>query len=1167
MKFGRQVNSRAAEIFFASFAALLIFLAGARAAEVDPARIPPAATTQIDFAHDIQPILERSCLKCHSGEKPKGKFSLTTRETLLKGGQDQVDILPGHSAKSPLIHFVARLITDSEMPPEGKGDPLSKEQIGLLRAWVDQGAKWPSEIVLQNPEGGNIQHSTSNARHSTKELPPVATKKIDFVKDIQPIFQQSCLGCHGPKKQESELRWDNKEIALKGGDHGAVIIPGKSAESKMIQLVAGFDEEKIMPQKGERLTAEQIGLLRAWIDQGAIWPDSASVKIPNTRDHWAFKAPVRPTLPKVKNQKWIRNSIDNFVLAKLEQEKLSPSREADKITLVRRLSLDLIGLPPTPKEIDDFLADKNSDAYEKLIERLLASPHYGERWGRHWLDAARYADSNGFEKDLPRSIWPYRDWVINAFNRDEPFDQFAVEQLAGDLLPNATTEQKVATGFLRNSMINEEGGVDPEQFRIESIIDRMDTMGKAFLGLTINCCQCHNHKYDPIKQADYYQLFAFLNNDDEPQLEVPNKEQQAGRVAIRKKIYGIENDLLKKFPDIPKKMDAWEKEMQDLVRDWIVMEPRSFYGSVGTKFNRLKDKSLLATASNPPVSDYTISFKTDLKDITGFRLETLTDPNLPLYGPGRSANGNFVLTEFKLDAAPANLSGKTNHVILQNATADFSQKGFPVTAAIDGSLTNKTGWAAEDLPGRRNHDHRAVFETKENVGYDGGTILTFTLSQSQGAEQAIGRLRLSATTGKRLLRADPLTPHAREIISIPKEKRTKKQQRELFSFYRVTDSRFAEANKKIDEEQSKWPGAPTTLVLLARADPRETHIFKRGDWRKPGALVSPGVPSIFHPLPNDAPRNRLTLAKWLVDKKNPTLARVIVNRMWQEYFGRGLVMTAEDFGTQGERPSHPELLDWLATEFMERGWSMKTIHRLIANSATYRQSSVITPQLWERDQYNRLLARGPRVRVEAEIIHDIALRASGLLSEKIGGPSVYPPIPDGVLKLAYGTPMKWETEKNESRYRRGMYTFWKRSLPYPSMSIFDAPNADFACPRRLRSNTPLQALTTLNDPVFFEAAQSLALRIWKEGGKNDRDRAQFAFRLCTGRIPKPKEVETVLSLLNDQENYFEDRTTTAIEVASPDQKNPAKNVNLHKVAAWTMVSRVLLNLDETITKE
>jgi mono/diheme cytochrome c family protein len=475
------------------------------------------------------------------------------------------------------------------------------------------------------------------------DLPPAADRPVDFVKDVQPILSDNCFGCHGPRKHEAEVRWDNKEIALRGGDRGQDIIPGHSADSRLIQSVSGVITNLVMPQSGDRLTTQQIGILRAWIDQGANWPDSASVKVLDPRLHWSFKAPVQPSIPSVKLKKWARNQIDDFILARLEKEKLHPSPEADRPMLLRRLSLDLIGLPPTLEEIRNFVNDRSPDAYEKQVTRLLASPHFGECWARHWLDVARYADSNGYEKDLARTIWPYRDWVIDAYNRNLSYDQFVTDQLAGDMLTNSTLEDKVATGFFRNSMLNEEGGIDPEEFRNQGIIERMDVMGKAFLGLTLNCCQCHNHKYDPISQKEYYQFFAFLNNDEEPALEVPDQAARAKRGEIETEIAKLEDGAMVQFPDIPEKMEAWEKEMKSAEGSWTVLDPETFYASVGTKFTKLEDDSLLATGSNPGVSQYTVTARTTLKGITGFRLEALTDPNLPAYGPGRSGNGNFVL--------------------------------------------------------------------------------------------------------------------------------------------------------------------------------------------------------------------------------------------------------------------------------------------------------------------------------------------------------------------------------------------------------------------------------------------------------------------------------------------------------------------------------------------
>ena len=996
-------------------------------------------------------------------------------------------------------------------------------------------------------------------------LPASAKRQIDFGRDIQPILADRCYSCHGPAKQKGELRWDVKAIALQGGLSGPAIVPGKSGESRMIHLVSGLQPDLVMPQKGERLSAEQIGLLRAWIDQGAQWPDSLDSKDSDKKNHWAFRPPTRPVFPAVKNESWIRNPIDHFVLARLEKEKFPPSPQADRITLIRRLSLDLIGLPPSPTEVDAFLADPSPDAERNVVERLLASPHYGERWGRHWLDVARYADSNGFEKDATRSIWPYRDWVIEAFNRDLPFDQFAIEQVAGDLLSGATLRQRVATGFFRNSMLNEEGGVDPEQFRTEGIIDRMDALGKAFLGLTINCAQCHNHKYDPITQREYYQLFAFLNNDDEPEIDVPSAEQQAKREQILQKIKTTEDELIAKTPDLAERLGRWEAEVKSLAGDWTIAPPDSWFAANGTKFIKLDDGSLLARGDRVGDSTYTYTVRTPLTNITGFRLDLLTEPQLPRGGPGRSETGNIVLSEFAVNATPVGHLETTNKIALTNASADFSQPEFPVASALDGNL--KTGWAIEAGPAR-NQDRNAVFQTAEPVGFEGGTILTFTLAQKHGGVHTIGRYRLSLTTAKNPV-ADPVPSKVRRILASAPSEQTPEQERAVFSYYRTTDtnSNYAAASKIIDEQLNQWPYGPITLVLLARDKPRETHIFKRGDWRKHGDVVSPGVPSILHPLPAHSPLNRLTLARWLVDPRNPTTARVVMNRVWQSYFGHGLITTPEDLGVQGEKPSHPELLDYLATEFINRKWSLKEMHRLIVSSATYRQSSKVPAPLQELDPYNRLLARGSRFRAEAEIIRDIALASSGLLSPKIGGPPAFPPIPDGVLSLGYGNPMKWEASTGADRYRRGMYTFWKRSVPYPGLLVFDTPTGDMSCARRLRSNTPLQALTTLNDVTFHEAAQALALRAFKEGGANDESRLTYAYRLCTARKPDPFETKELLSLLDRQKNYFEDRTAAAVEVSSPDPRKLPADVNLHKVAAWTMVARVLLNMDETITKE
>jgi mono/diheme cytochrome c family protein len=975
--------------------------------------------------------------------------------------------------------------------------------------------------------------------------------KVNFDRDIRPILERSCYGCHGPAKAMSQLRLNDRSSGMR------VINPGNAKTSRLMARILGEGGEVQMPLGGPALSPTDIELIRNWIDQGADWPAS-----PATKKHWSFNAPTRDALPAVKDRSWVKNPIDNFVLAKIEEHGLAPSPEADRITLIRRLSLDLTGLPPTLEEIDRFVSDQDAKAYENLVERLLASPHYGERWGRHWLDVARYADTNGFEKDLARSIWPYRDWVVDAMNRDMPFDQFTIEQLAGDLLPAPTLQQRIATGFLRNSMLNEEGAVDPEQFRVEGIIDRVDAIGKAFLGLTINCAQCHSHKFDPIPQSDYYRFYAFLNSDDEPTLEVADPEVLATRKEILDGIDKVQSDLLTSRPEVAAQFAGWEKSQTQDESSWTTIEDASITASFGTKFDRPPDHSFVAKGDNSTKNVYVIKALSPLKRVTGVRLELLTDPSLPRGGPGRSREGRLYLTEFGLDASPADKASAAEKVAWESATADFA--GTSIADAIDGNLD--TAWNIDAGPGRRNQTRKAVFVTKRAVGFESGTNLTFYLSQKQEDGFNIGRFRLSVTDDAHP-RADRLPVAMRRIVSVPEASRSKDQKRDLFTYFLSTDERYQVSSFHIDDLMKGWPYGPTTLVLAPREVSRETHIFKRGDWKRPGDVVRPGTPTALHPLPGGTPLNRLGLAQWIIDKQNPLTPRVIVNRMWQEYFGVGLVTTPEDFGARCESPSNPGLLDWLASEFRDTGWSMKHIHRLIVSSATYRQSSKVTPRVQEADPTNVWLARAPRLRVDAEIVHDIALSAGGLLNLKMGGPSVYPSIPDGVLNLGFGAPMRWETSTGADRYRRGMYTFWKRSVPYPSLLVFDEPNADSSCTRRIRSNTPLQALTTLNDQVFVEAAKGLGLRAWREGGTDDPSRVIYAFRLCTGRRPDEFELQQLMKLLEEQKPYFVGKTGASVYVSAPDLNNLPMDVDLHKVAPLTVVARVILNLDETITRE
>ncbi|MBL8235805.1 MAG: PSD1 domain-containing protein [Bryobacterales bacterium] len=990
-----------------------------------------------------------------------------------------------------------------------------------------------------------------------------ATPRVDFVRDIQPILQASCQGCHGAKAQMGQLRLDAKNTAQR------TFKPGNSAESSLYQRVAGTSDQARMPMGAKPLPVEQIGLIKRWIDEGAEWPDAVSVKGAEIQKHWAFIAPVKAPLPKVKNDAWAKSAIDRFVLAKLDAEDLAPSPEADRTTLLRRLHLDITGLPPTPAEVDAFLSDKSPNAYEKQVDRLLKSPHYGERWARQWLDAARYADSDGYEKDKSREVWFWREWVINALNKDMGYDQFLTEQLAGDLLPNATQDQRVATGFLRNSMINEEGGIDPEQFRMEAMFDRMDAVGKSMLGITIQCAQCHNHKYDPLTQEEYYKIFAVLNNSHESNAAVYTAAEQQKRAQIFARIREIEQDLQHKTPDWQARMAAWEAGVKAKQPNWEVLTPDiDDIATGGQKYSQMKDGSVLAGGYAPTKFKPQFTLRTKLRNIRAVRLELLNDPNLPMNGPGRSLWGTAALTEFEVTATPAGVKdAKPKKIKIARATADVNPPETqiagafwdktgrrrvtgPIAFAIDGN--DETAWGTDNGPGRRNQPRNAVFNFAEPVDFPEGTVLEVFLSQRHGGWNSddnmnhnLGRFRLSVTDAENA-EAHPGAG---------------------FAAFRETVAEWRQANAEIEQLWNEHPQGTTQLVMNEREEMRETHLLLRGDFLKPGKTVAAGTPAFLNPPPT-GPVNRLTFAKWLTDRQSPTVARSIVNRVWQSYFGTGIVATAEDLGKQAEPPSHKELYDWLSADFMDNGWSLKKLHKSIVMSNTYRQSSKVSEELYTRDPYNRLLARGPRFRVDAEIVRDIALTASGLLNPKVGGPSVYPPAPEFLFQppTSYG-PKNWYEEKGADRYRRGLYTFRFRSVPYPMLQAFDAPNGDMSCVRRGRSNTPLQALTTLNEPMFLETARALALKTVREGGVTDKDRLRFAFRRVVSRVPSEKESDMLLTLLAKQTQKY---AANAWEFAANDPKNPPAlpaGVTPSQLAGWTTVSRVLLNLDETITKE
>ena len=995
---------------------------------------------------------------------------------------------------------------------------------------------------------------------------PAPDDRIDFERDVRPIFEQRCLSCHDRQKRKGGLLLTDRKSALQKAESGLVaFIAGDPDASELLRRVASSDPEQRMPPKGASLTGDQIQTLRRWIREGAVWP-SADAAAP----HWAYVKPVRPALPAVRDAAWPVNEIDRFVHARLEKEGLRPSPAAAPARLIRRLHLDLVGLPPDVRDVDAFAADPSPAAYERVVDRLLASPRFGEHWARPWLDLARYADSNGYQSDQLRESWAFRDWVIRALNADLPFDRFTIEQLAGDLLPGATAEQRIATGFHRATPCNVEAGVDPEENRVNQIFDRVNTTATVWLGTTMECAQCHSHKYDPFTQLDYYRLFAYFNATPlevkqtagvtfdfvGPTMTLPTPPDRKARFdELGRKLEALERDRDAAARASAEQRRSWEARLRTLLRGepprWHVLTPQSFAATGGEEAQIRDDGSIFVGGTVPETSTYTVTARTDLRGVTAFRLEVLTDPSIPGGGPGRGDDlrPNFVLNELSVKAGDA-------RVELHAARADFSQKEWGVQGAIDGDL--KTGWA---IAPQFNKPHWAEFRTREPL--DGGTLL-FTLDQNYGSGRTIGRLRLSAWV------ADPevldLTEELRKILAKPAA--SAEETKKLDAFYR---SHAPELRKLEDEiaavkRQRDAIRPPTTLVMVEMDASRPTYLLRRGDFLTRGEPVGPGVPEALHPLPPDAPANRLGLARWLVSRDNPLSARVAVNRWWAQIFGRGLVRSPEDFGTQGERPSHPELLDWMAVEFMDgANWSMKRLLKLVVMSATYRQSSRVPAPLLDRDPENLLLARGPRFRLAAEAIRDNALAASGLLTDKLGGPPVMPYQPPGLWNHTGRNQPAWTESPGEDRFRRGIYVIWRRAAPYPSFTAFDAPDRSSCVAQRARTNTPLQALALLNDPAYTETALALAARMMEAA--SDEARASEGFRRCVARTPAPRELDLVLETYRTALERYRARPADATRRTDAAARLglPA-GLDRVRLAAWADVANLLLNLDETVTK-
>ncbi len=976
-------------------------------------------------------------------------------------------------------------------------------------------------------------------------LAPSARGAVDFNREIRPILAGNCLKCHGLDEtaRKSKMRLDLREAATGPAKSGKVtIVPGKPDESELIRRITSADPDVVMPPASTHvvLSDAQKNLLKQWIAEGAPYAG-----------HWAFVAPKQAALPSVRQSDWPRNPLDYFVLANLEAQSLHPSPQADRYTLVRRLYLDLIGLPPTPLQADDFVNDTSPDAYEKLVDRLLANPHYGERWARRWLDLARYADTNGFEKDRPRTIWPWRDWVINAYNADMPFDEFTIEQLAGDMLPNATESQKIATGFHRNTMLNEEGGIDPLEYRFYSSIDRINTTGTTWLGLTVGCAQCHTHKYDPITQKEYYSLLAFLDNADEPQLEIPDKGVESRRYDVEAKVAKLSTELPDKFPGgaaaLSQAFDAWENQATARAVHWTPLHPRSLQSSK-PYLTVLPDDSILAGGDIAKSVTYDLTYDAPA-GAKAIRLDVLPDDSLPGHGPGlvfyELERGDFFLSELSVKSDATSLK-------LTNASQTF---GSPAKDVIDGDP--QTGWRVTGGTGK---PHAAVFCFESPL--TDAKQLSIRMLFERYAAAPLGRFRFSVTTDSRAQGPQALPTEIESILCVAPVDRTEDQRGQLFDYFVSISPKLATARKAIDSARATMPPPLTTLVLRERpvGHGRETYVHHRGEYLSATDRVEPGIPAFLSQLPPGASANRLEFARWLVSPENPLTARVQVNRQWSAFFGRGIVRTLQDFGYQGEPPSNQALLDWLAVEFMKQGWSLKKLDRLIVTSAAYRQSSRVTPELLARDPENALLSRGTRFRMEAEIIRDSALASSGLLSEKIGGPSVFPPqLASITTEGAYGA-LNWTTSTGEDRYRRSLYTFSKRTAPFALYNTFDAPSGEACIARRDVSNNPLQALSLLNDQVFIEPAQAMG-KMFAESHESDDARSTQIFRRFLTRPPDADEVAMLASYAARERLRFATDKDAAKKVAGSAEGDAAE------CATWTAVARAVMNLDEAVTKD
>ncbi|MFM9963895.1 MAG: PSD1 and planctomycete cytochrome C domain-containing protein [Planctomycetaceae bacterium] len=1017
-----------------------------------------------------------------------------------------------------------------------------------------------------------------------------AAEPPNFSRDILPILSDNCFACHGPdaKSREADLRLDQQESALR--TEKPIIRPGQSGDSELMKRILTADSEAVMPppKSGRKLTAPQKEMLKSWIDSGAKWGK-----------HWAFEPIRRPAIPSIENQKSkIKNPIDAFVLARLEKVGLAPSPEAAKHTLLRRVTLDLTGLPPTLEELDAFVADQSPDAYEAVVDRLLKSPRFGERMVWEWLDAARYADTNGYQGDPTRTMYFWRDWVINALNQNMPFDQFTIEQLAGDQLPNPTQPQLIATGFHRNHMINGEGGRIAEESRVDYVQDRVETTGTVWMGLTFNCCRCHDHKFDPLAQKEYYQLSAFFNSIEEsgandagglanPIITFAGPEQQKKLDDLRAAENGANTSRDQLDRKLRDSQAEWEKSLvvsgSAAEPQWTALPFDGLKSEAGAMLKKLEDNSILASGENPAKDSFEMVLKTKLSGLTAIQLEALPDESLISKGPGRADNGNFVLSELKLflNDKPVELSA---------IRADYEQPTFPPANAVDGR--NDTGWAIASEFGK---PHVALFEPRASLAaIDGETTVRIRLEfQTIHVAHVLGRFRLSLTNSP-VASLRPMPAAVREALKIAADKRNDAQQKAVTEFFLNNEPSLLAARRTADDAKKSREGfersLPRTMVMRERPQPRETFILVRGAYDKFADKVSHGLPAVL-PQPAEPATNRLALARWLMSPEHPLTARVSVNRYWQTFFGTGLVKTTEDFGVQGEKPSHPELLDWLAAEFADSRepiadsrdpflseqlanprWNVKRLIRLIVTSATYRQASTQAtahrnPQASgvPEDPDNRLLARGPRYRLPSWMIRDQALAVSGLLVEKQGGPPVKGYQPPGIWEEATFGRIGYQPDTGEALYRRSLYQFWRRIVG-PTI-FFDVATRQTCQVKVARTNTPLHALVTLNDVTFVEAARALAQRVLLGPATDDAARLNELFRRCTSRHLKPNELAVLTRRVESLRELYAHDEPAAKKLIAVGASKASDKLPPADLAAFTSLASLLLNLDETISKE